>query len=190
MEVKKMADDEKRLDFLTYYRSQLLGIVEKLDRQIEKLGGNAAPRKEDEKPKETSKPKPDVEEIFKDLTDRQFLETFVEHEGVIEALEEFRSYFRKMSDEQVENGLLYYSNDTNGRKFAMLAASPRWINLYIAPKLGVYDGLPQEAWEELHFGKSQGDRWDKFKITSAHQAKKALSYLRGFIGGNGSGKTV
>ena len=170
-----MSDDEKRLDFLTYYRAKLQSIIEKLDKQIAKLSSDAKPREPN--PAQL----PGLEEEFKDLTDRQFLETFVQHEGVIEALDEFRGFLNAFSTERKEDGRLYYSNDKLGNRFAMVAASPKWVNLYISPRLGLYDRLPEDAFKEVRFGKSTGDRWDKFQISSAYQARKALSYLKGFL---------
>jgi hypothetical protein len=156
-----------RLDFLVFYRKQLQIICDKIDRQIEK--------ERNEKPKEEK-------DGYKDLTDPKFLEEYASHPGVIEAFDACRKYLQSISEkEQADDGMLFYNNSKLGARFAMIAVSRKHVNLYIAPRLGLYDNLSPEAWRELRFGKSQGDRWDKFQLTSKRQADKAVAYLKEFL---------
>jgi hypothetical protein len=156
----------ERLDFLVYYRQQLQLIIGKLDRQIEKSGGA---NKVGDKT---------LMEDKKDLTDQKFLEAYADNPGLIEALKECRDFLRSISEtEQDVDGRLYYANAKQGNRFAMIALSPRHLNLYFAPRLGLYENLPPEATSELRFGKSTGDRWDKFQLTTPFQVRKAISYL-------------
>jgi hypothetical protein len=167
-------ENEERLDFLVYYRKQLQIIIDKLDKQIEKLGGvNKVKDK-------------NLMEDKKDLKDPKFLEIYVANPGVIEVLNECRNYMKSIpSNEQDREGRLYYSNPKHGENFAMIALSPKMLHLYFAPRLGIHDKLPDEAKCELKFGKSLGDRWDKFQITTPFQAKKAISYIKPYLEGGG-----
>lgn len=157
-----------RLDFLVYYRKQLQIICEKIDKQIEKER-NVKPREEEK-------------EAYKDLTDPKFVLEYASHPGVIEAFNTCRDYLQSISErERADDGRLFYDSSKLGGRFGMIAISPKHVNLYIAPRLGLYDNLSPEVWRELRFGKSLGDRWDKFQLTSKRQADKAVSYLKGFF---------
>jgi len=159
-----------RLDFLVYYRKQLQIICDKIDKQIEKTGGKMSVG--DKK----------LLEGEKDLTDRKFLDEYVNYQGLLEVFDQCREYLKSISNvEQAGDGRLLYSNPKLGERFAMIALAPNHLNLYIAPRLGLYDNLPQEAMHELRFGKSQGDRWDKFQLTTKYQVEKAIAYLKPFL---------
>ncbi len=157
-----------RLDFLVYYRKQLQIICEKIDKQIEK--------------ERNVQPKENEKEGHKDLTDPNFVLEYASHPGVIDAFKISREYMQSISEiERADDGRLFYDSPKLGGRFGMIAISPKHVNLYIAPRLGLYDNLSPEVWRELRFGKSLGDRWDKFQLTSKRQADKAVSYLKGFF---------
>lgn len=159
-----------RVDFLVYYRKQLQIICDKIDKQLEKTG--AKMNEGDKNPLEGEK----------DLTDPKFLEEYVNYQGLLEVFDQCREYFKSISNvEQAGDGRLLYSNPKLGKRFAMIALAPNHLNLYIAPRIGLYDNLPQEALQELRFGKSQGDRWDKFQLTTKYQVEKAIAYLKPFL---------
>jgi hypothetical protein len=160
--------EPNRLDFLVFYRKQLQIICDKIDKQIEK--------------ERNVQPKEEVKEAYKDLTDPKFVLEYASHPGVIEAFNTCREYMQSISEkERADDGRLFYDSSRLGGRFGMVAISPKHMHLYITPRLGLYDNLPPEAWHELRFGKSQGDRWDKFQLTSKRQANMAVSYLKGFL---------
>jgi hypothetical protein len=159
--------ENERLNFLVYYRRQLDLIIGKLDRQIEKMQDTQASSKKD------------LSEIEKDLTDPEFIKRFVKYEGLIDTFDETRQFLMPISDEEEQRqGNLYYSSSRHGKNFAMIVLSCSHMNVYFAPRLGIYDSIPQEVQVELKFGKSQGDRWDKFQLTSTRQLRIALSFLK------------
>jgi len=179
-------EDKERLNFLVYYRKQLQVIIDKLDRQIEKLGGvdNVRDKNllEDNNLPENKSPLEDKQ----DLTDPKVLEVYADNPGVIEVLNECRNYMRSISsNEQDRDGRLYYSHPKHGKNFAMIAMSPKALHLYFAPRLHIYEKLPDEARTELRFGKSLGDRWDKFQLSSPYQMKKAISFIKPYLEGGG-----
>ncbi len=163
-------NEPQRLDFLVYYKKQLETIIGKLEKQIEiarkNLDGNI---------------EPDTE-VTKDLTNPEFIRTFLATPDLMNALNECRDMLRAISDEETqENEKLYYHSKKHGKKFAMLAISQGRINLYFAPRLGLYENLPESVRLDVRFGKSLGDRWDKFLFTSHSQSKKALNFLRTYL---------
>ena len=42
----------------------------------------------------------------------------------------------------------------------------------------------QNLGRELRFGKSQGDRWDKFQLTTKYQVEKAIAYIKQYLEGS------
>jgi len=162
--------EPKRLDFLVYYRNQLQTIVEKLEREIEKA--------------QVLMKESGIEdgEVVKDLTDPDFLKNYLARPDLINAFYECRDLLKDNSDEEeLKSERLYYSSKKLNKRFAMLAVSENRINIYFAPRLGLYEKLPENLWQELRFGKSQGDRWDKFVLTTHFQARKACSFLKEFL---------
>ena len=165
--------EPSRLDFLIYYRKQLQIICDKIDKQIEKAGGKMSVGEKN------------LMEGEKDLTDRKFLEEYVNYQGLLEVFDQCREYLKSISNvEQAGDGRLLYSDTKLGERFAMIALAPNHLNLYIAPRIGLYDNLPKEALHELRFGKSQGDRWDKFQLTTKYQVEKAIAYIKQYLEGS------
>jgi hypothetical protein len=170
MEERNM-EGKERLEFLIFYRKELLRILEKVEKEIIKAGGGDRIRKEVDKNAKV------------DLTDMHFLESYVENAGLIDALKECREYLKSLADEEAQYyGRLHYSDSDLGKHFAMIAVSKKHINLYFAPNLGLYEKLPEEVANELNFGKSAGDKWDKFQLSSPRQVKKAISFLSPYLG--------
>jgi hypothetical protein len=164
--------DTERLNFLVYYKRQLELIIGKLDKQIEKMGGKD--QADDKDPLQQEK----------DLTDPEFIRNFVKYEGLIDVFNDLRKFLQSISaEEEQKDNMLYYSNPDHGKRFAMVVLNPAHLNLYFAPRLGIYDSIPPDVQLEVKSGKSQGDRWDKFQLTSVRQLTKIMPFLRQHLTG-------